>query len=121
MAFKKTFFAYPAGDSELVAPIENASKLVDTRTSEIAVQTWPQLNNFGLSIVAKHLGIHNPQQGAGFAQLPGLWPVLMDGEPRQAALLIMSALPEPQQSKAAEIVTNSRNRRERERRIVEGG
>jgi hypothetical protein len=50
MAFKKIFFAYPAGDSELVGPIETASKRVNEATSTIAVQTWPQLNNFGLSI-----------------------------------------------------------------------
>ncbi|SFP93695.1 hypothetical protein SAMN05216330_11297 [Bradyrhizobium sp. Ghvi] len=50
MAFKKVFFAYPAGGRELVGPIEAASKLVNSASSSIEVRIWPQLDNFGLSI-----------------------------------------------------------------------
>lgn len=50
MAYKKVFFAYPAGEAELERPIEAASKLVKAASSSVDVRIWPQLNNFGLSI-----------------------------------------------------------------------
>lgn len=50
MAYKKVFFAYPAGDAELVGPIEAASKLIKAANTSVDVRIWPQLNNFGLSI-----------------------------------------------------------------------
>ncbi|MCP1844499.1 hypothetical protein ACVIHI_002580 [Bradyrhizobium sp. USDA 4524] len=50
MSYKKVFFAYPAGDAELVGPIESASKLASAANPSIDVRIWPQLNNFGLSI-----------------------------------------------------------------------
>jgi hypothetical protein len=70
-------------------------------------------------LVAKHLGLANPQRVMDLANYRAVGRFLLDGVPTSPTHLRLEKLPVPTDSRAAQIVANSRNTRGRPRASVE--